>query len=101
VEMNPAAEAITGHTTTQALGLAADHVLWATRSDLAEHTRDMHEARVEVALGAEPRHYEAKISPIYDSHGHLSGRVVMLHDLTHRHEVEAELRTAKEDAERA
>ncbi|MGC9398682.1 MAG: histidine kinase N-terminal 7TM domain-containing protein [Anaerolineae bacterium] len=47
------------------------------------------------------RYYELRSSPLYDQHKNFAGQLLLLHDITHRKEVEQELRQAKEAAEAA
>jgi len=47
------------------------------------------------------RYYELRTSPLYDNHEHLSGRLLLMHDITHRKQAEQDLRQAKEAAEAA
>jgi signal transduction histidine kinase/CheY-like chemotaxis protein len=56
---------------------------------------------VELKDGTGHRHYELHISPLFDRREILAGRLILLHDITHRKRAEEELRQAKEAAEAA
>ncbi len=99
VDLNPAAQRILQRTAAQVIGQPAVQIL-AARPDLIERYLDVAEARTEIALGGEARaFYDLRISPLYDIHKQLSGRLVVLHDITDRKLVEEELYRAKEAAE--
>jgi PAS domain S-box-containing protein len=101
VDLNPAAQRIVRHTAPEAIGQPVGQIL-AARSDLVERYRDVIEASAEIALGSEAQCcYDLRISPLYDRQGHLSGRLIVLRDITDRKRVEEELYRAKEAAETA
>jgi PAS domain S-box-containing protein len=101
VDVNPAAERILRRRAAEAIGYPARQIL-AARSDLVERYRDAAEVQDEIILGVEVRRiYDLRISPLYDKQHHLTGRLIVLRDITERKHVEEELYRAKEAAEAA
>ncbi|MFL5807814.1 MAG: histidine kinase N-terminal 7TM domain-containing protein [Roseiflexaceae bacterium] len=101
VDLNPAAQRILQRAPREVIGQPAGQILSA-RLDLVERYRDVTEARAEIALGDQAQcYYDLRISPLYDRQHHLSGRLIVLRDITDRKQVEQELYRAKEAAETA
>lgn len=100
VDLNPAAERITGRTSSQAIGQPATQVI-PGRPDLVEPYLEMAAARTEVALGEHEtgRCYDLHVSPLRDRGGRLTGRLVVLHDVTEQKQAEAALRESKKKIE--
>ena len=94
VDLNPAAGQIIGHPASEILGQPAASVL-SGHLDLVERYHDAAETHVEITLGADEarRHYDLRISPLHDRHGRLTGRLIVLRDVTGRKRAEEELRT--------
>ena len=92
VDLNPAAERIINLTQTQAVGQHASVIFPAHARELA-HCWSASDARAEVDLGDgdEAEHYDLRISPLMDGRGNLTGRVVLLHDVTERKLFEQQL----------
>jgi PAS domain S-box-containing protein len=101
VDVNPAAERILRRRAAEVIGQPASQIL-AARSDLVERYRDAAEAQDEIVVDGEMRRlYDLRISPLYDKQHHLTGRLIVLRDITERKHVEEELYRAKEAAEAA
>jgi PAS domain S-box-containing protein len=101
VDVNPAAERILCRRAAEVIGQPARQTL-AARPDLVERYRDTAEAEDEIVLGSETRRlYDLRISPLYDRQRRLTGRLIVLRDITERKQVEEELYRAKEAAEAA
>ncbi|HEX9440650.1 MAG TPA: histidine kinase N-terminal 7TM domain-containing protein [Roseiflexaceae bacterium] len=101
VDINPAAQRILRRTASETIGQPAALVLSARR-DLIERYRDATEARDEIVLGIETKCvFDLRISPLYDQHRRLTGRLIVLRDITDRKRVEEQLHDAKEAAETA
>lgn len=94
VDLNPAAAQIVGHPVSEVLGQPAASVL-SGHLDLVERYHDAPEAHAEIVLGAggARRHYDLRISPLHDRRGRLTGRLIVLHDVTGRKRAEEGLRT--------
>jgi PAS domain S-box-containing protein len=92
VAINPAAQAMIGLPTRQAEGQPLAKVLpgWPDLPCLQERK----EARTEITLGAGEGRccYDLRTSPLYGRWNALSGRLLLLHDISQRKQVEAELR---------
>jgi PAS domain S-box-containing protein len=101
VDVNPAAARILRRKAAEVIGQPARQIL-AARSDLVERYRDAAEAQDEIVLDTEVRRlYDLRISTLYDKQHHLTGRLIVLRDITERKQVEEELYRAKEAAEAA
>jgi PAS domain S-box-containing protein len=102
IDMNPAAERILARPAALTLGQPVEQLL-AGQTDLLERCRGVTEAHLEITLGeAEAlRSYEVQIGPLLDRRGQVTGRLVILHDVTERKQAEAALQAAKEAAEHA
>jgi len=102
VDLNPAAQAIIGCSEHDAIGQRAGLVL-ASHADLVRPYLDVTNARDEVVMPRDDglHHYDLRISPLADRLGHLTGRLVVLSDITDRKRAEGELVRAKNAAEAA
>jgi PAS domain S-box-containing protein len=100
VDLNPAAQRFFGRPAGEIVGQPAARVL-APWSELVEQYRGKTELQTEITLGdpGEERHLALHISPLYNWRQALSGRVLVLHDITERKRTEMELAQAKEAAE--
>ena len=92
VDLNPAARRIIGRRAAGAIGQPAAQVL-SGRPDLVERYRDVAEAHAEIALGEgeAQRYYDVRIPPLHDRRGRLTGRLIVLRDVTERKQVEEEI----------
>jgi PAS domain S-box-containing protein len=93
IDLNPAAQEIAGHATSKVIGQPVAQAL-AHQPDLVEWLHSSEPARAEIVLGTkgERRHFDVSVSPLVDHHGHLSGRLVVLRDVTGRVRAETALR---------
>lgn len=85
VAVNPAAEKLMMASESQLLGKHASEVFFHY-PELVNQYLDVSEAHAEIVLAMRrsDRTYELLISPIYQRHNHLAGRLVVLRDITER-----------------
>lgn len=90
VDLNPAAARIIGLAPETAIGQAITQALsdWPT---LLEKYQEQQGGEVAGGEGAAQRHYELQISSLQDRDGRLTGRLLVLHDLTERKRTEEAL----------
>ena len=93
VDLNPAALRIFGRPAAELLGQPI-HQAIARRVDLIERFRDTFQAQAEITLGEGPeqRVYDLRISPLRDRSGRITGRVVVLREVTALQQAEEALR---------
>jgi PAS domain S-box-containing protein len=92
VDINPAACRMIGWSAARAIGQPA-RALLAQWPELVDRFKDTLEAQVEIApLGAPAAPWlELRISPLYGRRKQLTGRLIMLHDITARKRAEEAL----------
>lgn len=93
VDLNPAMQKIAGLDAGQAVGRSVTEVL-RHRRDLVERFLDASQAQAELAQerGGEVRHYDLRVSPLSDRGGRLTGRLVVLRDISDHKRAEEALR---------
>lgn len=93
VDFNPAAQKIISRPAAAIMGQLAGQV-FSDRADLVERYRNVLEASTEIMLGQEEarRYFDLRISPLYDRNHHLSGRLIVLRDITEQKQAEEALR---------
>jgi PAS domain S-box-containing protein len=100
VDLNPASLRVLGCKASEAIGQPTSKVL-ANWPDLVERYRDVMDIRSEIMVGeTEERHtFDLHISPLHDKRGHLTGRLVVLRDITLRKQAEEVLQRAHDELE--
>ena len=89
VDVNPAAQSIIGIPASEAVGQPAAQIL-SPWQDLVDRFQDKTETQAEIALDQDgvQRHYDLRTSPLTDWHGRLTGRLIVLRDITERKRAE-------------
>ncbi len=84
-DLNPAAERVVGHTASEAVGQPMEQ-LFSGWPGLVECCLDTLEVQTEIAVGEgeAQRTYDLRISPLRDRRARLTGRLVLLRDVTER-----------------
>jgi len=97
VDINPALQKALGVSASQAIGQSARDLFSAWPS-LVERYENRLEVLEEVVLGegASERWYELHMSPLVDNRNRLLGRVVTVHDISERKQMEDSLRLSEE-----
>ncbi|MCB8978953.1 MAG: PAS domain-containing protein [Ardenticatenaceae bacterium] len=102
LEANPAVLRMV-NMTEDVLGQPIDDVL-ARWPELLKRFRGRPRSQDEVSLtfdNGETRHYQVSLSPLRDKNDHLTGQLLMVHEITRLKQTEASLLEAKEAAEAA
>ncbi len=81
LDINPAAQTLLGLTAAEAIGQRAERV-FAHWPELVQRYSDVPETREELTLGDPPRSYDVQITPLSDSDGQLTGRLIVWHDIS-------------------
>jgi PAS domain-containing protein len=101
VDLNPAAYQFIKKGPDSPIGQRAEIALPQWPEVLA-HYFDTSENRLEFILEQNPpRHFDLQITPLHDRQGHLTGHLLIWHDITLRKQAETALQQAKEAAEEA
>ncbi len=101
VDVNVAAQTLLGHSARQLIGQPIARFL--PQSELLAQYGSVTEAHTEIVVDVDDanpdvprwRSFDLRISPLYDAHGELHGRIVMLRDITTRKRAENELKAQK------
>jgi len=100
IDINPAAQRIVGYSMSEVIGQPLARVL-SEQPELVERANiRMVDASLEVVIerGGTRRHYESHISPLRDQRGGLTGRLVILHDVTERRLIETQRKELEDRA---
>jgi len=90
VDLNPAAQRITGHSEKQALGSLVSLVL-PDHPELIKRLYGSTETRAEITFGGDvPLYYDLHISPLRGKKGEQTGRLIIFSDVTERRNAEEE-----------
>src|SRR5436305_1824331 len=96
--LNPAAQRLFGRPLTELIGQPAAQVASAW-SDQTERFRGVTEAHEEIVLAVDgaARSFDLRISPLSDRRGSLTGRLIVLRDITERKQAMEALERAREE----
>ncbi len=101
VDVNPAARQLIPADTLNVIGQPATEIL-PYCADLLMFDKSQAETQTEILVDKDKaqRHFDLRISPLYDNHGALTGRSVVFRDITERKQAETvlHLRTAELEA---
>ncbi len=101
VDLNPAAERITRQRASEAVGLTQTGLLgqWP---ELINHCRGVPDNKsIEVTLierNGQKRYFDVRVSALFNSYNQLSGRIIVMRDITDRKHNEVELAHARDKA---
>lgn len=93
VDINKAALAMVGAPAEGVIGKPGREVfqIWEAHFGRFHGQFDLHN-QVELKVHGKPCIFDLRISPLYDHHNNLTGRLIILHDITARLQTEADLR---------
>jgi PAS domain S-box-containing protein len=99
VDLNPAAQQIINHDAAQAIGKTITQEL-STWSEFVARYRHVTEGQMEIVNGAgvAKRYFDVRISPLHDQRKRLTGRLMVLRDITERKQKEEALALARDQA---
>jgi PAS domain S-box-containing protein len=96
IDINPAAQRLTNQRADIVIGQPAEQV-FADSRELIERYRMVHEAHDELTVDEDSRALDLRISPLYDRHGRLTGRIIVFRDITERKQADTALRRQNEE----
>ncbi len=97
-DLNPAAQRLLGHTLSELVGQPAAQVASAWPEQV-ERFRGATEAHEEIVLTVDgiPRSFDLRLSPLSDRRGSLTGRLIVLRDITERKQAMEALERARQE----
>src|SRR2546421_4518913 len=101
-DLNPAAQRLLGHTLSELVGQPAAQVASAWPEQV-ERFRDLTEAHEEIVLAVDGTacYFDLHLSSLYHQHGSLTGRLIVLREITERKQAMEALEQARAAAEAA
>lgn len=100
VDLNPSMQSLLRVTTSKAIGQVVDNVLQDWQTQVAP-IRQTVKTRREIIFtrAGQPHHFDLLISPLLDTRDQLSGRLIVLREITDRVQMENELRQQNKELE--
>mgnify|MGYP005848789331 CR=1 FL=1 len=97
VDLNPAARRIIGADAGKAIGQSSTQAL-ASWAELLEQDRAVTEGHTQLVreINGKAHNFELRLSPVYDQRQRLSGRLIVLRDITAQKQAEQALRQSEE-----
>ncbi len=99
IDLNPAAHQIIGHDKSKTIGKTITQEL-SSWSEFMVKYRHVTEGQAEIVSGTGQarRYFDMRISPLYDRRQRLTGRLIVLRDITERKQAEEALALARDEA---
>src|SRR6266487_935008 len=97
-DLNPAAQRLLGHTLSELIGQPAAQVAsaWPEQVERFRGATEAHEEIVHTVDGI-PRSFDLRLSPLSDPRGSLTGRLIVLRDITERKQAMEAVERAREE----
>lgn len=97
VEINPAAQIILGRSSAEVFGKPVQMLMQNGTETLSSYLNSQEvSAQVELVVASEARHFELQLSPFYNRFAQVTGRLMVLRDVTDRVRAVAALQTQKQ-----
>ncbi|MBE0480696.1 MAG: PAS domain S-box protein [Dehalococcoidia bacterium] len=93
LDLNHATRAVVGYSASELVGRPAS-MLWSGRPELEEFFHSDRNSRTEAVFagsGGQRYYYELSITPLYDRRRNVTGRLIIMRDITERKKAEEEL----------
>lgn len=100
VDFNPSAKELFNFPSLQIIGKPL-HTIFPEGAPSLDPDFSTKEFQTEILLDqeGEKRHFDLRVSPLYEKHGNLTGRLMVLHDITERKHAEKFLKNAHDKLE--
>jgi diguanylate cyclase (GGDEF)-like protein/PAS domain S-box-containing protein len=98
IDINPAARRLVGRTMEDCIGQPAKDTLriW---QNIAQYCESFEPVKAEVHLGMQNLYMDMHITPLFNQRKHLTGRLIIMRDITHSKQVEVDLQQVNHNLE--